>query len=61
MVAASSAVLMASTRRRFGAQHGGVCQKVHSNVVDLVVERREMLEPDGSRETVCLFPARFKY
>jgi len=61
VVAASSAVLMASTERHSEAEHRGVCQKVHSNFVDLVVEWREMQGVGGRRATVSLFPARYDY
>ena len=61
VVAASSTVLMASTKRLLVAQHRGICQKVHSNYVDLVVEFREKLRPDGSRGTVSLFPTIYEY
>eukprot|EP00752_Nemacystus_decipiens_P006206 g5599.t1 len=55
VVAASSRVLLASLKQT-NPFHRGVCQKTHSNFIDLVVEWREELGPeDGSKATVGLF------
>lgn len=63
VVAALPRVLLASTERRWWWSRRGVCQKIHSHFVDLVVEFREELFAGGTEgETagaVSLFPARF--
>lgn len=61
VVSASSRVLLASTRQTWISNplHWGVCQKRHSNFIDLVVEWRENLELEGGgNTTVSLFDQR---
>ncbi|CAN0013113.1 unnamed protein product [Ectocarpus fasciculatus] len=62
VVAALPRVLLASTKRRWWWSRRGVCQKVDSHFVDLVVEFREAFGVGTEGETaaaVGLFPARF--
>ncbi|CAN0144509.1 unnamed protein product [Scytosiphon promiscuus] len=59
VVAASSRVLLASTKRSW-AMHRGVCQKIHSKFIDLVTEWREVYGPEGGEGTVALFPAFYR-
>ncbi|CAM9950932.1 unnamed protein product [Ectocarpus sp. 6 AP-2014] len=62
VVAALPRVLLASTERKWWWSRRGVCQKIHSHFVDLVVEFREAFDVGTEGETaaaVGLFPARF--
>ncbi|CAM9104073.1 unnamed protein product [Scytosiphon promiscuus] len=59
VVAASSRVLLASTGRNW-AMHRGVCEKIHSKFIDLVMEWRETYGPAGRKGTLALFPAFYR-
>lgn len=59
VVAASAKILLASTTRSW-AMHRGVCQKMHSKFVDLVMEWREIYGPEGTKNTESLFPAFYR-